>query len=112
MLALLGQLSICPDDQQNVKAVIKNNLMFYGHELKGWSTLVRKTCQKYDLPDPLEVMTHPWRPDRWRSHCKEVVTKQWEEKMKGEALSLDSLKHLDIQSLNLNTPSDNWIRAE
>ena len=107
----MGQVAVCPDDQQYVKEVIKNNLTFYRNNLKGWSTLARLTCQKYDLPDPLEVMTNPWRPDRWRQHCKLVVTKHWEHLLVSEAVEMDSLQYLDIESLNLTTPMNIWRRA-
>ena len=69
ILGLFGQISICPSDQQNVKNIILHNLTFYGNSLKGWSTLVRQTCIKYELPDPLDYMANPWRADRWRGHC-------------------------------------------
>ena len=111
VLGLLGQLSVCPEDLQNVKSVVRNNLMFYGHNFKGWSTLARKTCQKYDLPDPLDIITNPWRPDRWRSHCKEAITAHWENKLKSEAAKLNSLQYLDVESLNLTNSMNIWLRA-
>ena len=111
ILGLLGQIAVCPDDQQYVREAIKNNLVFYGNNLKGWSTLARQTCQKYDLPDPLEVMTNPWRPDRWRQHCKQIVTTHWEHTLVSEAVELDSLQYLDLESLNLTAPMNIWIRA-
>ena len=112
ILGLLGQISICPSDQQNVKDIILHNLTFYGNSLKGWSTLVRQTCIKYDLPDPLDYMANPWRADRWRGHCTDIVRKHWELKLKLEAAALDSLQYLDVQSLNLNTPMVTWRKAD
>ena len=88
-----------------------HNLTFYGSNLKGWSTLVRQTCKKYDLPDPLQYMANPWKADRWRGHCTEAVRKHWDEKLKAEAAALDSLRYLDIESLNLTSPMNIWIRA-
>ena len=85
--------------------------MFYGSEFKGWSTLARLTCEKYGLPDPLDIMMEPWRPDRWRLFCKEAITTQWEAKLRCEAADMDSLHYLDTASLNLSTPMNIWIRA-
>ena len=112
ILGLFGQISICPSDQQNVKDIILHNLTFYGNSLKGWSTLVRQTCIKYDLPDPLDYMANPWRADRWRGDCTGIVRKHWELKLKLEAAALDSLQYLDVESLNLNTPLVTWRKAE
>ena len=112
ILELFGQISICPSDQQNVKDIILHNLTFYGNSLKGWSTLVRQTWIKYDLPDTLDYMSNPWRADRWRGHCTDIVRKHWELKLKLEAAALDSLQYLDIQSLNLNTPMVTWRKAD
>ena len=111
ILGLFGQIAVCPSDQQSVKDVIQHNLTFYGNKLKGWSTLVRETCQKYDLPDPLDYMSNPWRADRWRHHCDQVIHTHWVNKLSSEAARLDSLLYLDIESLNLNTPISIWKRA-
>jgi hypothetical protein len=111
ILGLLGQISVCPSDQQSVKDVIMYNLMFYGNKLKGWSTLVRQICHKYDLPDPLDYMCNPWRADRWRSHCNQVIHTYWVNKLRSEAAELDSLQYLDLESLNLDTTMNVWRRA-
>ena len=111
ILGLLGQIAVCPSDQQSVKDVVKHNLMFYGNSLKGWSTLSRQTCRKYDLPDPLDYFAKPWRPDRWREHCKKTIYTQWGDKFRSEAAKLTSLKYLDINSLNLYTPQNIWLCA-
>jgi hypothetical protein len=73
ILGLLGQLALCDREAQDVRTVVEKNLTFYGIIFPGWSGLVRRTCLKYDLPDPLQYMLHPWRQDRWRTHCKKVV---------------------------------------
>ena len=56
ILGLLGQIAVCPSDQQSVKDVIFHNLTFYGNNLKGWGSLVRHICHKYDLSDPLQYV--------------------------------------------------------
>ena len=111
ILGLLGQIAVCPSDQQSVKDVIFHNLTFYGNNLKGWGSLVRHVCHKYDLPDPLQYMSNPWRADRWRGHCSQTVSRYWVEKLRSEAAAMDSLEHLDIESLNLDMPMNTWIQA-
>ena len=111
ILGLLGQISVCPSDQQSVKDVIIHNLTFYGNNLKGWGSLVRQICHKYGPPDPLQYIPYPWRADRWRSHCSQVVSRHWLEKLQLEAAGMDSLEHLDIESLNLSMPMNTWRQA-
>ena len=87
-MGLLGQLAICPQDLQNVTDIIHHNLEFYTSEFGGWSGLVRKTAEKYSLPDPGQYMLSPWRPDRWRSYCRGVIAQKWEDDLKQKAVPL------------------------
>ena len=111
IMGLLGQLAICPQDLQNVTDIIHHNLEFYTSEFGGWSGLVRKTAEKYSLPDPGQYMLSPWRPDRWRSYCRGVITEKWEDDLKQKAESLKSLSLLDIESLSLMKPAKIWSMA-
>ena len=64
-LGLLGQLSVCDEEEQNVKKIVNYNLAFFSDKFGGWSGLVRKTALVYDQ---LKYMQNPWRPNRWRTH--------------------------------------------
>ena len=90
---------------------IIHNLTLYGNNLKGWGSLFRQICHKYGLPDPLQYMSYPWRADRWRSHCSQVVSRHWLEKLQLEAAGMDSFEHLDIESLNLSMHMNTWRQA-
>ena len=111
VLGLLGQLAVCPDDLQTVRTVIEHDLAFYTEGFHGWSALARKVCVKYGLPDPLDYMKYPWRPDRWRSHCRQVVGRFWEDKLKGDAKQKDSLEYFDVDSASLLEPMQTWSLA-
>ena len=50
ILGLLGQLALCDGESQNLRLVIINKLTFYGANLTGWSSLVRKTSTDYQIP--------------------------------------------------------------
>ena len=56
ILGLLGQLAVCPSDNQSVTAIIYRNLAFYDAQFGGWSGLVRLTATKYGLPDPAQYL--------------------------------------------------------
>ena len=111
VLGLLGQLAVCPEDLQNIRKIIEHDLAFYGEGFHGWSSLVRKVCAKYGLPDPLQYIEHPWRPDRWRHHCRQVVGKQWEASLKETAITKDSLAFFDIESASVFQPTKTWVMA-
>jgi hypothetical protein len=115
ILGLLGQLAICDQDEQNVRRIIHHNLAFFDVKFGGWSSLVRKTAAVYGLPDPLQYMEHPWRPDRWRSHCREVITGYWDNKLKGELFNegeeRSSALYVDLLSLTTSQPMRIWQLA-
>ena len=72
---------------------------------------MRRTCLQYNLPDPLQYLQHPWRPDRWRAHCKRTVQDYWEEKLLHAVAETPSLKYLDTQSASLSIPMRGWQLA-
>ena len=85
ILGLLGQLAMCDDSNQYVRKIITHNLAFFDDKFAGWSGVVRRTAYKYGLPDPLQYLEKPWRPDRWRSHCRQVITEKWDKTLREEA---------------------------
>ena len=111
ILGLLGQLAVCPSDLQTVTQIIQHNLLFYGGDYGGWSGLARQTAEKYSLPDPALYMQSPWRPDRWRIHCRDTIARHWDKKLKLEAETKSSLCLLDISSLSILKPAKIWSMA-
>ena len=103
-MGLLGQLALCDRGDQNVRDIIVNNLAFFNEKFAGWSGLLRTTANKYGLPDPLQYMEHPWRPDRWRSHCKTVIADYWDKKLRNEAKQKTSSLYADLESLSTSAP--------
>ena len=111
ILSLLGQLAMADPEIQNVLMLINQNLAFFYGGFAGWSGLVRRTAEKYGLPDPLLYLQHPWRPDRWRSHCQTVITKQWEQQLKAETEPKTTAQYVDLESLSISTPMRLWQQA-
>ena len=102
ILGLLGQLAMCDQDLQNIRQVMEHTLTFYSVNFPGWSGLVRRTCLKYGLPDPLQYLQHPWRADRWRQHCKMIVQDHWENKFIQAVESSETLQYIDTDSASLS----------
>ena len=91
--------------------MIKNTLTFYGINFTGWSGLVRRTCLQYNLPDPLQYLQYPWRPDRWRAHCKQVVQKFWDRKLINIAEDMPTLIYMDTEYISTSVPMRIWQLA-
>ena len=108
ILGLLGQLAVCDGEAQEI---IENTLTFYGINLNGWSSLARITCLKYGLPDPLQYFEHPWRPDRWRDHCKKTVRNYWETDLLQVVQASDTLKYVDVEYASVSVPMRVWQMA-
>ena len=111
ILALFGQLAVCDDELQSVKTVIENSLTFYGITFNGWSGLVRQTCLKYNLPDPLQYLLYPWRPDRWRNYCKGEVEKFWNRELLDIVENTPSLCYMDTGYASTSVPMRIWQMA-
>ena len=110
-LALFGQLAICDQEAQNIKTIIEHTLTFYGVTFTGWSGLVRRTCHFYGLPDPLQYLQNPWRPDRFRDHCKKSVISYWETKFLQTVEETPSLQYIDTSTASLTIPMRGWQMA-
>ena len=111
IMGLLGQLGLCDDENQNVRRSIVSNLAFFDDKFAGWSGVVRRTAAVYGLPDPMQYLEHPWRPDRWRSHCRTVITEYWDTKLRADALPRSSSQYADIESLSTTVPMRIWQQA-
>ena len=59
----------------------------------------------------MEYMLAPWRPDRWRAHCSEVIARYWDNKLKKKAESMTSLCMLDVANLSIIKPAKVWAMA-
>ena len=90
---------------------INHNHNIFDGGFAGWSGLVRRTAEKYGLPGPLLYLQHPWRPDRWRSHCQTVITKQWDQRLKEETEPKTASQYVDLESLSISTPMRIWQQA-
>ena len=110
ILGLLGQIAQCPRDL-SVAEIVEDGLIKFDINFEGWSGLARKTCVLYGLEDPLDIIQHPWRSDRWQLHCKQVVTKYWLDLLIQSCESYSSLNLLDTSRLDLESPHPIWTAA-
>ena len=69
------------------------------------------TAAMYGLPDTMQYLEHPWKPDRWRSHCRNEISDHWDIKLRDEAISRTSAQFADLESLSTSTPMRIWQQA-
>jgi len=94
-----------------VSDIIEDGLVRFGVNFPGWSGLVRRTAALYGIDDPLELLQHPWRSERWRHHCKKVITKYWINILHSNCEPLSTLNLFDTSRLVLESPHPIWIAA-
>ena len=111
ILGLLGQVAQCARELQAVTDIIEDGLTQYDIEFPGWSGLVRQTCVLYGLDDPLELIQQPWRADRWRLHCKTVVTEYWVTVLRKSCTTYSTLDLFDTARLRLDSAHPIWVAA-
>ena len=73
---------------------------------------LRAMSQQYSLPDPLFILQSPPAKEAWKRSCKSAVISWWEERLRGEASLLPSLKYFHPGFMSLNTPHPLWKYAE
>ena len=71
----------------------------------------KRTAQEYGLPDPLQYLEKPWRPDRWRSHCRQIISEKWDKTLREEAAPKTSCQFTDLDSMSTSTPMRIWQQA-
>ena len=71
-----------------------------------WFIQVRHLCSKYNLSDPLQVLSEPPTKAQWKSSCTRLVLSFWGEKLRTDASALPSLSHLRYSHMSLTTPSN------
>ena len=109
-LSLLGMVSRkepqCPIRKIGIDSLctLKNK--------KSWFQQVRLICQTYQLPDPLEILNSPPSKESWKRQCKAKIISWWEQKLRGEALLLPSLKYFHPHFMSLSTIHPIWKYAE
>ena len=79
-----------------------------------WFHQVRNTCLLYKLPHPLTLLSsRPPPPKKWlKNLAKKKVIDYWEQKLREETTSLESLKHFQPQFMSLEFPHPIFMSAQ
>ena len=101
-LGLFGMITRLPDNILNKMA---NKALFSEPDSsKSWFIHVRHLCHKYNLPSPLQLLSHPRTKSEFKSLVKSAVTNFWEKFLRSEASLLPSLSFFKPHFMSLTCP--------
>ena len=106
MFSILGMVARLESD--NILNQLGRQILLSDGRGKSWFLAVRTISAQYGVTDPLLILQTPPSKESWKRLTKHLVTKWWEEKYRGEAALLPSLKYLNLTTLSLNTPHMMW----
>ena len=105
MICRLGNFSI-------LREIGKSALLSRPSNKHSWFIMVRSICFQYLLPDPLLLIQTPQTKETWKRVCKAKVVSFWENKLRGQATLLPSLKFFKPDFMSLNSPHSVWTLPE
>ena len=76
-----------------------------------WFAQIRDLCYKYDLPHPLKLLHQPPKQETFKSLIKAKVTDFWQQKLRGHAAPLTSLRYFHAKYMSLAHPHPMWSAA-
>ena len=79
-----------------------------------WFHQVRNTCLQYKLPHPLKLLSsRPPPAKKWlKNQAKKKVIDYWEQTLREEAASLESLQYFHPQFMSLESPHPIFMSAK
>ena len=75
---------------------------------KSWFLQIRLLCLKYNLPEPLTLLSTPPPPVEFKNLCKSRVHEYWHCKLSEDAMNLPSLQFMHTEFLSLSRPHPIW----
>ena len=84
--------------------IICRQLAVKDENSSSFTITIRKTLQKYNLPDAYELINSMPNKEKWRSMVKEATNKRYYQEMTEEIKSKTSLRFLEIQQNPLDEP--------
>ena len=110
MLGLLGMIArLGPNNVLHQRGV---HVLMSSSSMKSWFTHMRSICQEYSLQDPLLILQSPQSKESWKSLTKSKVLDVWEQRLRGQAEYLKSLKYFHPSFMSLTTPHPMWASAK
>ena len=108
-LTLFSMICHLPDNPINKHG--RHTLLSAPDSAKSWFQQIHDLCLKYSLDHPHSMLTNPPAKSAFKNKVKKAVTEYWEDTLRGEASSLDSLSYFLPLNYNLQEPHPLWTTA-
>ena len=109
MLTLFGMVARLPGDPLHIHA--RNALISAKTSSRSWFCQLRNICLLYNLPHPLSVLDLPPSKDDYKKQITAHIISYWEDRLRGEATLLPSLRYFKPEFMSLKTPHLLWKTA-
>ena len=102
-MSLFGMISRLRDGNNLLAQHARHMFASAKSSSKSWFLQIQNTFLKYSLPHPITYLDKSPAKDSFKSEIKSAVIKHWEEKFRGQASILDSLKYFRPSFMSLST---------
>ena len=99
---------ICHLKCNPLNEIARSALMTAKPSNKSWFFMLRDICLQYGLPCPLQLLTHPPDPDKFKSICKSKIHDYWRRELTCRIPSFSSLRYLKPDYISLRRPHPLW----
>ena len=109
-LSRFGMVARLRGNPLNIHA--RNILTDAKNSCKSWFIQIRNISAQYKLPHPLIILENPPCKEEYAKLVKSHIIDYWENKLRGEACLLPSLKYCNFNFMSLALPHSVWQTAQ
>ena len=91
-----------------IQELLQHQFATKGLDSASWTTHVRKLLNKYNLPQPSELLSCPPSKKNWKDTIKSAVNKKWTEQLCKEAEDKSTLKYLNLSGCQVDRMHPIW----
>ncbi len=95
---------ICQQDKSLEHEIVGRQLAIKDSSSNSWTSVVKRSLQKYDLPDAHSLFRNPMKKNQWKNAVKNAVVKYWDEHLKKQAKTMSTLKYLNTRACSVSKP--------
>ena len=105
-LSLFG--AICIRKNSTIWQIAVRQVAMKSSSSNSWFINIMHLLEKYNLPDPIDLLCNPRTKQEWKKTTKMAVFKYWDQHLKETAVEKSSLKHVIWNTYKKPTPHRIW----
>ena len=102
-ISLFGMITRLNDGNNILANHARNMFASAKPSSKSWFLQVQEIFLQYSLPHPITFLNNPLSKHSFKRLTKSAILDHWEQKLRGEAIMLDSLKYFHPSYMSLST---------